>query len=449
MPANHPVTAERHNNGAGAEPAPPAGYAAVEELIRARNLRFADFWFTDLPGRPWRITMPAEAVTEGLFLTGLPLDGQPVGGSWDGVMLLVPQVSSVYRDPAATAPTLAMICDILDPHTREPLTLEPRHVLRRAEHQVTIRHGAGIRVGAEPEFILIDDQGRAAPEDVVWDFLRAFVQALSDSGIPVDWCRTGPAAGQGRIQMRAGPALQLADCVMLYRHTAMSLARHRGLTAAFLPRAASGGGTPGMPMHQALWKDGRNLFHDDAGWALTSGLCRWYAGGLLAHLPALLAFCAPTTNSYRRLIPGVTGPTDAMLSTTRKTAACRIPARSPMPAARRVKFCVPDSMANPYLAFAAVIMAGLDGIEKRLDPSTDGGPAPHGVFPQCLESALDALNADREFLTGSGVFSDALIDAWIKDRWASQVVPVRTRPHPWELAHCDPFGQPGGIVEAA
>lgn len=424
-------------------------YDAVEELIRTRGLRYADFWFTDLPGRAWRITMPTSVVNENLFLTGLPLDGQPVGGSWNGVMLLVPQVDSVYQDPVASAPTLAMLCDILDPATQEPLALEPRHVLKRAEGQVYARLGATAVIGAEPEFILIEEGGRVAREDILWEFLRASGTTLSESGLQVDWFRTGPAAGQGRVQMHAGPPCQMADRVMLYRHTAASLARRRRLTAAFLPKPFAEGGTPAMPMHHALWKDGHNLFHDDDGWAMTSELCRWYAGGILAHLPAVLAFCAPTTNSYRRLIPGVAGPTEAILSTRSKAAACRIPARSTSPSARRVKFWGADSMANPYLAFAAVILAGLDGIERKIEAPVDGETPLRTQFPHCLESALDALDADREFLTGAGVFSDELIDAWIKDRWASQIIPVRLQPHPWELANFDPFGHPGGLAEDA
>jgi glutamine synthetase len=199
-----------------------------------------------------------------------------------------------------------------------------------------------------------------------------------------------------------------------------------------------------MPIHQTLWKYERNLFHDEAGWALTSELCRWYAGGLLAHLPALAAFCAPTTNSYRRLLPG-TGPTDPLLSATRKTAACRIPARNTAPGARRIKFWGADSMANPYLAFAAVILAGLDGIERKLEAPLDGAAPHRNGVPHCLESALEALAADRGFLTGSDVFSDQLIDAWIQERWASQVVPVRSHPHPSELTGSD---LPGATVEA-
>jgi glutamine synthetase len=198
-----------------------------------------------------------------------------------------------------------------------------------------------------------------------------------------------------------------------------------------------------MPIHQALWRDGQNLFHDDSGWALTSEVCRWYAGGLLAHLPALLAFCAPTTNSYRRLIPRVSGPCEARLSTVSRTAACRIPARNTAPGARRVKFWCTDPTANPYLALAAVIMAGLDGIRRRSEPPVDGAPELALRFPGGLGEALDALGADRAFLTGSGVFSDGLIDAWIKDRWEHHVLPVRSRPHPWELSHADVFGRVG------
>lgn len=413
--------------------AAPKTFAALREMIDSRRLRFADFWFTDLAGLPWRITMPTDALTEGLFSAGLPLDGQPIGGAWDGVMLLAPRLESAYPDPAAEVPTLAMICDVLDPRRREPLELEPRHVLSRAVQEVRDRLGAEIAIGAEPEFFLLDEAGKPARESEVWDFLRDFGGALSAAGIRVDWFRTGPAVGQGRVQMRSGPALPLADRVMIYRNAAVSLARRRRMTVSFLPRPIEGEGTAGMPVHQTLRKEGRNLFHDDGGWALTSQLCRWYAGGVLAHLPALLAICAPTTNSYRRLIPGFAGPTEALLSAVSRRAACRIPARSLEPDSRRVKFCSPDSSANPYLAFAAIILAGLDGIERRIEAPLDGAaPAPVRL-PQSLESALESLDQDRGFLIECGAFSNGIIEAWIKDRWINHVLPVRMRPHPLEL----------------
>jgi glutamine synthetase len=226
----------------------------------------------------------------------------------------------------------------------------------------------------------------------------------------------------------------MADRVMLYRHLASNIARSRRLTAAFLPRPLEGGGTPGLPVHQALWKDDRNLFHDDAGWAKTSALCRRWAGGLIGHLPALSAFCAPSGNSYRRLIRGVSGPTRPLLSDSDRQAVCRIPARSDAPAARRVKFWLPDPTANPYLALAAILLAGLDGAERGAEAPRAEAAASASEVPHSLEGALDGLSADRAFLKNGGVFTDAVIDAWIADRWAREVLPVRAHPHPRELA---------------
>lgn len=428
--------------------AAPASYDALRGLIASRGLKFAEFWFTDLEGRPWRITMPADAVNEALFTAGLPLDGQPIGGSWDGVMLLMPKLDALYVDTAASTPSLVMFCDILELGGGAPLSLEPRHVLARAAQLAEQRLAGELMLGAEPEFILLEADGRPAAESVVWEFLSRLALSLGDAGIRVDWFRTGPASGQGRAQMRAGTPLRTADRVMLYRHLAAHLARERALTASFLPRPVAGGGAAGMPVHTALWREGENRFHDARGWALTSPLCRAFAGGVLSHLPALAAFCAPTTNSYRRLIPGVSGPANPVISTVDRTAVCRIPARSTAPGARRVKFCCPDSTANPYLAFAAIIMAGLDGVERRLEPPVDGD-RPMGVrVPHCLESALECLDADRGFLTEGGAFTDRLIEAWISDRWTRHILPVRSRPHPWELSRTEQFGSARGVESA-
>lgn len=418
-------------------PKPPSAFDAVNALAKERGARFVEFWFTDLGGRPWRIAMASHTLTEGVFASGLPLDGQPVGGSWDGVMLLQPRLDAVYSDPGAVSPTLALICDVLDPETRDPLPLEPRHVLERAVKEVERRLDAALTLGIEPEFTLLDGQGRPLAEAPVREFLRELALRLCDAGMQIDWFRTGPAQGQGRVQIRSGPPLLMADRVLLYRHAAGALARAKGLTASFLPRPAAGDAAPGMPMHFAAWRDGRNLFHDEAGWALTSEVCRRFAGGLLTHLPSLLAFCAPTTNSYRRLIPGVCGPTEALLSAVSRTAACRIPARNNAPGARRVKFCVPDGTANPYLAVAAALLAGLDGVERGVEAPVDGHRPLSARLPHALEGALDALDSDRAYLARGSVFSDALLEAWRKDRWNRFVLPVRTRPHDWELAHCD------------
>jgi len=382
--------------------------------------------------------MPSDALNEALFAEGLPLDGQPIGGSWDGLMRLMPRLDALYVDAAAPLPSLVMFCDVFEPSGKAPLALEPRHVLARAVRRAERRLAGELVLGAEPEFILLGAGGRPAEEGVVWDCLSRLAEALGDAGIRVDWFRTGPAPGQGRAQMRAGPPLQTADRVILYRRLAARLARERGLSASFLPRPVAGGGTPGMPVHAALWKEGVNQFHDARGWALTSRRCRAFAGGLLTHLPALCALCAPTTNSYRRLIPGVSGPATPRISTQDRTAVCRIPSRSTAPEARRVKFCCPDASSNPYLAFAAILLAGLDGVERGLEPPVNGDE-PMGVrVPHCLETALDALDADREFLTAGGCFSDRLIGAWISDRWTRHVIPVRSLPHPWELSQAEP-----------
>jgi len=419
---------------AHARPAPAgaASFGELSRMIASRGLGFAQVWFTDLQGRPWSITMASDAINEGLFTEGLPLDGQPIGGGWDGVMLLLPRLDACYVDAAASAPSLIMICDVLDLGGR-PLELEPRHVLDRAVRLVEERLAGELVLGVEPEFLLLDRGGAPAGESAALDFLARLARALGDAGIRVDWFRTGPAPGQGRVQMRAGAPLLMADRVLVYRHLAAGLARETGLTASFLPRPESGGATPGQPVHVALWRDGANLFHDDRGWALTSALCRAFAGGVLAHLPALAGLCAPTTNSYRRLIPGFSGPSSPVISTVDRAAACRIPARSAAPEARRLKFCCPDSTSNPYLAFASILLAGLDGAERGLDPQVDEHPPSGPRIPHCLEAALEALDADRGFLTGGGAFTEALLSAWISDRWTRHVLPVRSVPHPLEL----------------
>lgn len=429
--------------------APPGDFAALTRLISSRGLKYAQFWFTDLEGRPWRIMMPADALSEALFSEGLPLDGQPIGGSWDGVMRLMPRLDALYVDATASAPSLVMFCGLLEAAGGEPLALEPRHVLERAVRLAERRFDAELIVGVEPEFILLDRDGRPAAEGVVWDFLARLSASLGDAGIRVDWFRGGPASGQGRAQMRADAPLLAADRVMLYRHLAANLARERSMTASFLPRPVFGGGAPGMPVHAAVWRGGQNLFHDERGWARTSSLGLAFAGGVLSHLGALAALCAPTTNSYRRLIAGFAGPVNPILSTSDRTAVCRIPARSPAPEARRVKFCCPDSTANPYLALAAVILAGLDGVARGLEPPVDGDRPGGARVPHCLESALDALDADRAFLTNGGAFTDRILDVWIKDRWTRHVLPLRLRPHPYELAQTEQFGSALGVESRA
>jgi glutamine synthetase len=243
--------------------------------------------------------------------------------------------------------------------------------------------------------------------------------------------------------MRFAPLLRMADNVMIYKYLCKNVARRHGKVATFMPKPIFTDNASGMHCHQSLWKEGRNLFHDASGYALTSEMCRWYIGGLLRHAPALMAFCAPTTNSYKRLVPGYEAPVNLAMSQRNRSAAARIPMYSDSPAAKRVEFRCPDPSANGYLAFAAMLMAGLDGIENRIDP---GEPLDKNIYdlppeearnvrqvPGSLEESLDALEEDCAFLQKGDVFTPDVIETWIDFKRKREIDPIRLRPHPWEF----------------
>jgi glutamine synthetase len=379
----------------------PGSCAAVRELMRSRRLLYADLRFAGLDGRLRRATIPADAVTEALFREGLPMAGREVAGWWDGVMLIFPDVDAVFPESAAAPPTLAVMCEVRSPHARQPAALDPRRVLRRAQAEACERFQADIIISADPGIMLHDGDGRTLGERAVFDFLRVLAMGLWESKVPVDWFKPGPALGQGRVQLRPGRALPLADRVVLCRHAALGLARKRGLAAALLPRPVPGG-DPGLPGRTSAWEAG--------GGAAVERLGRGFTGGLRAHLPALLAFCVPDAS-----------------------------------AGQRRGFCSPTSAANPYLAVAAVIMAGLDGIERGFE-----GPGP-GALPnavggqQTLESAIRALDGDRDFLRSAGVFTDGLIEAWLellRERPGRGDAPG---PVPPRLGASDPPRSPRGL----
>lgn len=411
-------------------PQPDAGRPM--ELLRRLDARFLELWFSDLRGRRWRIAMPAKSADESLFARGLALEGRPIGEPWNGLILLRPDPQSLYLDPVSPVPTAILFCDVEDPATRQPHHSDARIAAARAERALQASGlCASSAMGAEPEFFLLTEDGPAQEEETR-DLLCEMAAALDQAGVRTDWYRTGPSIGQGRVQMRAGRPVHTADRVILYRHVAASLARRRGKRVCFLPKPLAGPGASGMPLHFALLgASGENLFHDAEGWAFTSPLCRWFAGGLLQSAPALLAFCAPTMNSYRRLVAGTGAPVEAVLSALRPTAACRIPARTQEPDARRIKFCLPDPSANPYLAAAAGLLAGLRGMRERTEPVIEGETGAR--LPHSLEEALQALQDDFSFLKAHEAFSEELVQRWIADRWRSQVLPIRSVPHPAEL----------------
>lgn len=394
----------------------------LREEARSRGLSIVELWATDIAGRPRRLCITADMLDDRFFSAGITLDGPSTAKVWDGLITMVPDPDSFFADPVSQAPVLSLFCDLHGPWSG-------RQALRRAQEELLRSTGAVCQLGAEGEFFLLDESGAAARETSVWPVLRALALALGDAGIQVDGFRYGPAQGQGRVQMRADSPLRIADQMVYYRYLIRLVCERYGLRPSFLPHPLPGDDSSYMPMHLSLWKDGQNLFHDADGWSLTSAVCRQFAGGLLKHAPALLAFCAPTSNSYRRLIPGA-APVDLCLGTGR-LSACRVPARSPSPSARRLKFRLADGTANPYLAFAAVLLAGLDGIDAKLEPPTDERPSQAARVPHSLEEALDALKHDSGFL--SRAFPEGLVQAWMDDRWSRQVLPVRAQPHPAEL----------------
>jgi glutamine synthetase len=250
-------------------------------------------------------------------------------------------------------------------------------------------------------------------------------------------------AGQNEIDMHFAPLTCMADNVMIYKYMCKNIARKHGKVATFMPKPIFADNASGMHCHQSLWKDDTNLFYDPRGWARTSQACRWYIGGLLEHAPALMAFCAPTTNSYKRLVPGYEAPVNLAMSQRNRSAAARIPMYSDSPSAKRVEFRCPDPSANAYLAFAAMLMAGLDGIQNKIEP---GDPLDKNIYdlppeelknvrqvPGSLEEALAALEADHEFLKQGGVFTDDVLHTWVDYKRKREIDGVRLRPHPWEF----------------
>ncbi|MEK7848311.1 MAG: type I glutamate--ammonia ligase, partial [Chloroflexota bacterium] len=282
------------------------------------------------------------------------------------------------------------------------------------------------------------------PTDKLQDLRSQIALAMIESGIEIEVHHHEVAtAGQGEFDMKYDTLTRMGDKVMLNKYIIKNVAAKKGFTATFMPKPLFQDNGSGMHVHQSLWRDGKNLFYDKNGYALISQMAKYYIGGLLAHSPALLAFCAPTTNSYRRLVPGYEAPINLVYSKRNRSACVRIPMYSPNPNSKRIEYRPPDPSANPYLAFAAQLMAGLDGIRRKLDP---GEPMDVDIYdlrpeeaakikstPGSLGEVLDALEKDHEFLKVGGVFTDDLLETWLTYKRQREVDPVRLRPHPWEF----------------
>jgi glutamine synthetase len=475
------MSEEKHYLANGSETAPLPAEAL--EWSRGTRAKMVDLKFTDLLGTWQHMTLPLSAFDESAFDDGLGFDGSSIRG-WKGIsesdMLLMPQAETALIDPFTTTPTISILCEIIDPITREPYAKDPRHVARRAEEYL---RSTGIAdtcyFGPESEFFVFDSVAydltvngahyevdsaeghwnsatpglgytvRAKegyfpppPHDTLNDLRSQMVLILERLGIPCEFHHHEVAtAGQCEIDMRFATLTRMADQVMTYKYVVKNVAYAAGKTATFMPKPLFGDNGSGMHCHQSLWKDGSTLMADEAGYAGLSDLARAYVGGLLAHAPALLAFCAPTTNSYRRLVPGYEAPVNLVYSQRNRSACIRIPMYSSSPKAKRIEFRCPDPTANPYLAFSAMLLAGLDGIQRGLDP---GAPADFDLFedagheipqvPGSLSDALDALEADHEFLLAGDVFSEELLRTWIDWKRENEVDIVRLRPHPAEFS---------------
>ncbi len=466
----------------------PATPADVVQLANESGVKMVDLRFTDLFGTWQHFSLPARELSEEMFEEGVGFDGSSIRGFQsieESDMILIPDPTTAFVDPFLEVPTLAIICDIYDPITRQPYTRDPRYIARKAEAYLRQTGIADTSYwGPEAEFFLLNDvryqvepymsfyavdsvegwwnSGKdlgpnfggqippkrgyfpVPPTDTLQDVRSKIVLALEAAGVRVEVHHHEVAtAGQAEIDIRFSTLTRTADNMMIYKYIVKNVARQHGLTATFMPKPMFADNGSGMHTHQSLWKGDVNIFFDEAGYAQLSDAARYYIGGLLKHAPAVLAFAAPTTNSYRRLVPGFEAPVNLAYSQRNRSAAVRIPVYSSTPKAKRVEFRPPDPSANPYLTFAALLMAGLDGIQNQIDP---GEPMDKDLYdlppeeaakvkqvPGSLAEALAALEADHEFLLKGDVFTTDVIETWIEYKRTNEVDAVRLRPHPMEF----------------
>jgi glutamine synthetase len=462
----------------------------VLELAKEKSVKMVDLKFMDLPGTWQHFSVPIHQLEESSFEEGYGFDGSSIRG-WQPIhasdMLVIPDASTAQLDPFLTyVPTLSMICNIFDPITKEPYTRDPRHVAQKAEaYLLSTGIGDTAFFGPEAEFFIFDDirfdqnahsgyyyidsvegwwnTGReegpnlgykakhgggyfpAPPSDSQTDIRMEMVQILQDAyGIEIEAEHHEVAtAGQAEIDMKYAPLVECADHLMRFKYVVKNVARKHGKTATFMPKPIFQDNGSGMHTHQSIWKDGKPLFAGDKYGGL-SEMAMHYIGGLLRHAPALCALTNPTTNSYKRLVPGYEAPINLVYSSRNRSASIRIPMYSASPKAKRVEYRTPDPTCNGYLAFAAQLMAGLDGIENRLDPGEPLDKNIYGLSPEemagipsapgSLSEALDHLEKDHDFLLKGDVFTPDLIDMWISYKRENEVDAVNLRPHPYEFA---------------
>ncbi|MBX6315483.1 MAG: type I glutamate--ammonia ligase [Isosphaeraceae bacterium] len=459
----------------------------VLALIRQREVTTVDLRFMDFPGVWQHFAIPAEALTEETFEEGIGFDGSSVVG-WRAIneadLLVVPQPETALIDPFTTRPTLTMVCNIHDPITHQDYTRDPRNIARKAVHYM---QSTGIAdaclLAPELEFFVFDDvrfdqrgheafyhvdsaegawnRGRderpnlgykpgsglgyfpVPPTDSLADLRTEMAQMMAECGIGTTaHYHEVATGGQSEIDLEPRPLVECADAVMLAKYIIRNVARRHGKTVTFMPKPLFGDNGSGMHTHFSLWKGEQPLLAG-SGYAGLSDLGLYAIGGILRHAPALCAFANPTTNSYKRLVPGFEAPTKLAYSRRNRSAILRIPVYSPSPRSRRIEFRGPDGAANPYLLFSALIMAALDGIQTKTSP---GDPLDKDIYdlepeelanvpavPATLDAALDALRVDHDFLLRGDVFTADVIDTWIWYKRTHEVDALRVRPHPYEF----------------
>jgi glutamine synthetase len=459
----------------------------VLEFAKSQGARQVDIRFTDLPGLSQHVSYPIQQLSPGAFEEGFGIDGSSIRG-WavinESDMLLIPDPATAFMDPFFETPTICMVGDIIDPITRQRYDRDPRWIAKKAE---LFLQNSGVAdtcfVGAEAEFFIFDnirfdqnqhsgyyfidaEEGRwnsgreennlgyrprykegyfpTPPTDHYQDLRAEMVEVMQKVGLDIE-CHHHEVAtgGQCEIDQKFNTLVRSADNMMLYKYVVRNVAYQYGKTVTFMPKPIFGDNGSGMHCHQSLWKGGQPLFAGD-GYAGLSQMALWYIGGLLRHARALAAIIAPTTNSYKRLVPGYEAPVNLAYSRRNRSAAVRIPMYSASPKSKRVEFRPPDPSSNPYLAFAAMLMAGLDGIMSRLDP---GEPLDKDIYdlspeelksvpsmPGSLDEALEALEEDHEFLLKGDVFTEELLETWINYKRKNEAEAVRLRPHPYEFA---------------
>ncbi|QDU77398.1 Glutamine synthetase [Bremerella volcania] len=459
----------------------------VLALCRENDVKAVDFRFMDFPGLWQHFTIPVSHLSEDTFEDGLGFDGSSIRG-WQAInesdMLVVPQPDTAFVDPFTQLPTLVLICNIQDPITREDYSRDPRNVCRKAANYLK---STGIAdtcfIGPEAEFFVFDDvrfdqrpqhgfyyidsvegewnRGRdegpnlgyklrhkegyfpVPPADSLMDLRNEMMQTMIECGLNVEaQHHEVSTAGQCEIDMRFNEMVKMADDLLIYKYVIKNVAKRNNRTATFMPKPVFSDNGSGMHTHFSFWKDNEPLFAG-SGYAGLSETALHAIGGLLKHAAAVLAFTNPTTNSYKRLVPGYEAPVNLAYSQRNRSASCRIPMYSPSPKAKRVEFRCPDPTCNPYLAFAAITMAAIDGIQNKIDP---GQPLDKDIYdlppeeaaavpktPGSLDEALDALAADHEFLLRGDVFTKDVIETWIEYKRKNEADAIRLRPHPYEF----------------